>query len=658
MTLRIDVETYSSADLPKCGVARYVQAPDFAVLLFAYAYDDEEVKVVDLAQGEQLPLRVRNDLTNPAVLKTAFNAAFEIATIGQHFKLELDPAQWSCTSVAALYLGLPNSLYAVSKVLKLDESDQKQGGGFSLIRYFSMPCKPTKANQERTRNLPHHDPDKWALYKEYCRQDVHAEREVAKMLEGHPLPENEQRLWVLDQKMNARGVGLDLQLVDAAIEADTIYKTRLLNEAVALTGLDNPNSVAQLGEWFSSEYGIEVESFNKKNLPELLEKVDDETAKRVIELRQELSKTSVAKYTAMRNAVCRDGRLRGLLQFYGANRTGRWAGRLVQVQNLRTNSLPDLDLARTMVKKRDFEGVELLFDSVPDTLSQLIRTAFVAKPNHRFIVVDFSAIEARVIAWLAHCQWRLDVFNGDGRIYEASAEKMFKLPEGSLTKKSPYRQRGKVSELALSYGGGAGALKTMGALKMGLTEEELEPIKHAWRDANPEIKQLWWDCEWGAIDAVSRRDKAYVSIANDQLELEFSWEQFILFVKLPSGRRLAYVAPKIVSDDQTGRLNMTYRGINQKTRVWARLDTYGGKLVENIVQAIARDCLCQSMLALDEMNYQQLMTIHDEIVIEAPIGVGSLDEVTEILGAPIAWAPGLPLRADGFETLYYQKEIE
>jgi DNA polymerase len=360
----------------------------------------------------------------------------------------------------------------------------------------------------------------------------------------------------------------------------------------------------------------------------------------------------------MRKAVCEDGRLRGLLQFYGANRTGRWAGRLVQVQNLRTNTLPDLDLARNLIKSKSFEGVELLFGSVPDTLSQLIRTAFIAKPNHRFIVVDFSAIEARVIAWLAACEWRLAVFNGDGRIYEASAEKMFKLPLGSVTKKSPYRQRGKISELALSYGGGAGALKTMGALEMGLSENELEPIKIAWRDANPEIRKFWWDCEAAAIDAVSRRDKSYVKIANRQAELEFSYEKGILFITLPSGRRLAYVAPRLALDEETGRYSLTYQGIHQRTRAWTVLRTYGGKIVENIVQAIARDCLCESMLALDEKNYMQLMTIHDEIVIEAPDGFGSLDEVTQLLASPISWAPGLPLRADGFETKYYQKEVE
>jgi len=639
-------------------VARYVQSSDFEILLLAYAYDDEEVKVIDLAQGEDLPPGVRFDLTNPKVIKTAFNAAFEIATISRHFDIKLDPSQWQCTSVAALYLGLPNSLGTVTKVLNLDNKDQKQNNGMVLIRYFSMPCKPSKANNFRTRNLPQHDPEKWELFKKYCGQDVHVERIVARKVAPYPLPDKEQKLWVLDQEMNQRGIALDLQLVEAAIEADAIYKALMLDEAILLTGLDNPTSVAQLRKWFLEEFDIEVESFSKKNIPELLMQLSDDIAKRVIQLRLELSKTSVAKFTTMRKAVCEDGRLRGLLQFYGANRTGRWAGRLVQVQNLRTNTLPDLDLARNLIKSKSFEDVELLFGSVPDTLSQLIRTAFIARPNHRFIVVDFSAIEARVIAWLANCEWRLAVFVGDGRIYEASAEKMFKLPSGSVTKKSPYRQRGKISELALSYGGGAGALKTMGALEMGLAEHELEPIKMAWRDANPEIRQFWWDCEAAAIDAVSRRDKSYVKIANSKAELEFSYEKGILFIALPSGRRLAYVAPRLALDEETGRYSLTYQGIHQRTRAWTVLRTYGGKIVENIVQAIARDCLCESMLALDEKNYMQLMTIHDEIVIEAPNGIGSLDEVTEILGAPIAWAPGLPLRADGFETEYYQKEIE
>lgn len=656
--LRIDVETYSSADLPKCGVARYVEAPDFEILLLAYAYDGADVQIVDLARGEVLPPRVRLDLTNPKITKSAFNAAFEIAAISKHFGLELDPSQWSCTSVAALYLGLPNSLAQVSQVLKLDEENQKQTNGMALIRYFSMPCRPTKSNNHRTRNLPHHDPEKWELFKKYCAQDVQAERAVAQKLAPYPLPDKEQKLWVLDQKMNRLGIGLDQDLITAAIEADTIFKTRMLNEAIELTGLSNPASVTQLSNWFSTEYGIEVESLNKKRLPELLTQIDDRTAQRVIELRQGISKTSVAKFTAMQNAVCLDGRLRGILQFYGANRTGRWAGRLVQVQNLRTNTLADLDLARDLIKARVFDDVELLFGSVPDTLSQLVRTAFVAKPNHRFIVVDFSAIEARVIAWLANCRWRLDVFEGDGRIYEASAEKMFNLPAGSVTKKSPYRQRGKVSELALSYGGGVGALKTMGALEMGLKEEELDTIKMTWRNANPEIRQFWWDCEAAAIDALSRSDKAYVPIADQKNALEFSYEKGILFIALPSGRRLAYVGPTLAIDEDTQRYRITYQGIHQKTRSWSRIDTYGGKLVENIVQAVARDCLAEAMLALDEKGYQQLMTVHDEIVIEAPNGWGSLDEVTQELAKPIEWAPGLPLRADGFETPYYQKEVD
>lgn len=656
--LRIDVETFSSADLPKCGVARYVEAPDFEILLLAYAYDGADVQIVDLARGEVLPPRVRFDLTNPKITKSAFNAAFEITAISKHFGLELDSSQWSCTSVAALYLGLPNSLAQVSQVLKLDEENQKQTNGMALIRYFSMPCRPTKSNNNRTRNLPHHDPEKWELFKKYCAQDVQAERAVAQKLAPYPLPDKEQKLWELDQKMNRLGIGLDQDLITAAIMADTIFKTRMLNEAIELTGLSNPASVTQLSNWFSTEYGIEVESLNKKSLPELLTQIDDRTAQRVIELRQGISKTSVAKFTAMQNAVCLDGRLRGILQFYGANRTGRWAGRLVQVQNLRTNTLADLDLARDLIKARAFDDVELLFGSVPDTLSQLVRTAFVAKPNHRFIVVDFSAIEARVIAWLANCRWRLDVFEGDGRIYEASAEKMFNLPAGSVTKKSPYRQRGKVSELALSYGGGVGALKTMGALEMGLKEEELDAIKMTWRNANPEIRQFWWDCEAAAIDALSRSDKAYVPIADQKDALEFSYEKGILFIALPSGRRLAYVGPTLAIDEDTQRYRITYQGIHQKTRSWSRIDTYGGKLVENIVQAVARDCLAEAMLALDEKGYQQLMTVHDEIVIEAPNGWGSLDEVTQELAKPIEWAPGLPLRADGFETPYYQKEVD
>jgi DNA polymerase len=565
--------------------------------------------------------------------------------------------------VAALYLGLPSSLAGVSRALGLEEKDQKMDGGHLLIRHFTMPCKPTKSNGMRNRNLPGHDPDRWRKFKSYCQQDVQTERAVALRLAKLPLPEREQRLWELDQKINANGIAIDQPLVDAAIEADTIYKSKLLQEACTITGLDNPNSVAQLTQWFEDEFGIEVDSFSKSSLPGLLQKIDDSAARRVIALRQELAKTSVAKYRTMSNAVCKDGRLRGLVQFYGANRTGRWAGRLVQVQNLRSNSLPDLDYARRLIRGRDYESADLLYGSVPDTLSQLVRTDFVARPGHRFIVVDFSAIEARVIAWLANSEWRLGVFKGSGMIYEASAEKMFKLPAGSVTKGSPLRKKGKVAELALGYGGGTGALIAMGALDMGLTEDELIDIRNVWRATNPEICALWYDAERCFRDTAGglNTDTA-MRCAGDAVRVEFSKASNMLFISLPSGRRLAYARPRIVDRDEGDGVStagmLTYWGVNQKNRKWGQLTTWGGKLVENIVQAIARDCLAEAMLRLDQKGYVQLMTVHDEIVIEAPDGQGSLEEVIEILCRPIDWAPGLPLGADGFETRYYRKDTD
>lgn len=663
MNLRLDIETYSSVDLIKCGVAKYAEAADFQVLLLAYAFDGGPIKIVDLAQGESIPPDVSDALFNPAVIKSAFNANFEITCLSHHFAKPLLPAQWRCTSVAALYLGLPNSLAAVARALNLEEKDKKMEGGSLLIRYFTTPCNPSKSNGMRTRNLPEHDLERWAAFKAYCERDVHAERTVALKLDQFPLPQREQRLWVLDQKINSNGIAIDPILVDAAIDADNLYKSQLLQEACDLTGLDNPNSVSQLTQWFESEFGVEVGSFSKASLPALLQKVDDSTARRVIELRQELAKTSVAKYRAMRNAVCRDGRIRGLVQFYGANRTGRWAGRLVQVQNLKSNSLPDLDCARQLIRRRDYRSVELLYGSVPDTLSQLVRTAFVAKPGHRFIVVDFSAIEARVVAWLAASAWRLAVFNGSGAIYEASAEKMFKLPAGSVNKKSPYRKKGKVAELALGYGGGVGALKVMGALEMGLTEDELGDIRNAWRAANPEICALWYAAERCFSDAASGlHTQTHMAVAGGAVRLEFSKASGMLFISLPSGRRLAYARPRIIDRDEPGTFDsagvLTFWGVNQKTRKWEPLTTWGGKLIENIAQAIARDCLAEAMLRLDARGYVQLMTVHDEIVLEMPDELGSLKEVIGVLSMPIDWAPGLPLRADGFETRYYQKETD
>ena len=667
-TLRIDLETYSDVDLKKCGVHKYVESDNFEVLLFAYAFDDSDVKVIDFANGEKIPYELSLQLYDPTVIKTAYNAAFEMACLNKILNAHLEWEQWRCTSVHALYLGLPGNLGDVGKVLGLGADKQKLTSGWTLIRYFCLPCKPTLKNGGRVRNLPHHDPDKWALFKEYCARDVESEREIATRIAKFPVPDKEWKLWHLDQRMMSFGIKVDRDLVNAAIECDGIFKERMTAEAIALTGLDNPNSRNQLLKWLQTEEDDDtIVDLTKKSVPKVLESTDNETVRRVLELRQEMAKTSVSKYHAMSRAMCKaDDSVKGLTQFYGANRTGRWAGRLVQVQNLPQNKLRDLDLARKLLRSRDYETLELLFGNVPDTLSQLVRTAFVAREGCRYIIVDFSAIEARVIAWMAWCAWRLEVFATHGKIYEASAEQMFNLPAGSVTKKSPYRQKGKISELALGYQGGAGALRTMGALEMGLTEAELEPIKEAWRAANPEIVQFWYACERSAKEAVMGKKLVTLPISGKRASLVFEYESGFLTIQLPSKRKLYYVKPRIEAKDllrenfvvaRAGSL--TYEGQDQKTKQWTRLSTYGGKLVENITQAVARDCLAESMLALDDKGYRQLATVHDEIIMEVRMnGYRTLKEAEEIMSRPIDWAPNLPLRGDGFETKYYMKEIE
>ena len=672
-TLRIDLETYSSFDLKKCGVHRYVESNDFEILLLAYAFDDEEVRVLDLAQGYlgSEYLRVVAAIQDVNVTKAAYNAAFELACLSKHLGEELDVTQWRCTSVHGLYLGLPGNLAELGKVIGLDEDKQKLGNGWSLIRYFCIPCKPTRRNNGRTRNQPHHDPAKWELFIEYCKRDVETEREIANKLARFPVPVKEWQLWHLDQRMMNKGVLVDRALVHAAVKADEIIKQRLTAEAVELTKLDNPNSRDQLLDWLQEEMEDDtIKDLTKKTVPKLLQSTDNAVVERVLKIRQELAKTSVSKYHAMARSVCRDDAIRGLTQFYGANRTGRWAGRIVQVQNLPQNKLRDLDLARELLKARHFDELEFLYGSVPDVLSQLIRTAFVARSGSRFIPVDFSAIEARVIAWLAWCEWRLEVFKTHGKIYEASAEQMFKLPAGSVTKKSPYRQKGKIAELALGYQGGAGALKTMGALEMGIPEEELEPIKDAWRAANPDIVELWYACERSAKQAVGQKTTVVLPIAGKRRQLIFQYEAGFLFIRLPSGRRLAYVKPRLEGEDLyrekadgsrylvASAGSLTYEGVDQKTKRWTRLPTYGGKLVENITQAIARDCLADAMLALDEAGIDQLFTVHDEIITEVPFKKATLKDVEAIMSRSLPWAPDLPLRGDGFETLYYMKEID
>lgn len=644
--LAVDIETYSSVDLTKCGVYRYTEAADFEMLLFGYAYDNQPVKVIDLTQGEKLPRVVWEDLFDPAITKTAFSANFERTCLAKHFGIPAPPEQWRCSQAHALTLGLPASLDGVAKCLKL--SQQKMREGKSLIRYFSIPCKPTKANGGRTRNRPWDDWQRWQVFKEYCKQDVEVEREIRKKLEQYPMPEKELKLWYLDQKINDFGVKVDTTLVKNAIQCDEDYQKKLLMEAFHLTRLANPNSPAQLKGWLENKHNIQVDSLSKDKVEELLAEVNDPTVKRVLELRQEMSKTSVKKYEAMDRAVCSDGRVRGLLQYHGAS-TGRWAGRLVQIHNLPRSNMSDLDLARQILLSGDYETLELLFDSVPDVLSQLIRTAIIPSPGHRFIVSDFSAIEARIVAWLADENWRLEVFNTHGKIYEASAAQMFKVPVESITKGSELRQKGKIAELGLGYGGGVGALKAMGALSMGIEEEELQPLVTAWRQANPNIVKLWWDVERAAMTVV--KDRTSVEMAHG---VGFSYKSGVMFIRLPSGRSLAYVRPRIELDERFNKDGLTYEGI--ELGKWCRINTYGPKLVENIVQAIARDCLAEALLRLDVAGYKIVAHVHDEVVLDVPEGKGSLQQVNSIMSQDISWAPGLSLWAEGFESEYYKKD--
>ncbi len=650
MELSIDLETYSSVDLKKCGVYAYAQSPDFEILLFAYSLDKCPVRIIDIKNGEQIPPAIFSLLTDPETIKTAYNANFERTCLSYYLKMQMPPEQWRCTAVHAATLGMPPTLGEVGRVLGFPEDKQKMGIGYSLIRYFCIPCKPTKANGGRTRNLPKHDPDKWNTFKEYCKRDVEVEQQIRERLKRFPIPGNEQELWELDQRINDRGILIDRVLATKAIECDRQYGEKLMNEAIKLTGLENPKSVAQIKKWLLEEEGEEVESLNKKSIPKLLEKIESETTKRVLTLRQEMSKTSVKKYEAMLRSIGPDEKIRGLLQFYGANRTGRWAGRLVQVQNLPQNKLPDLADARSLVREGKFDILELLYESVPGVLSQLIRTTFIPDKNRRFIVADFSAIEARVIAWIAGEEWRMEVFRTHGKIYEASAAQMFKVPVESITKGNPLRQKGKIAELALGYQGAKGALITMGALDMGLTEDELPELVESWRAANPHIVKLWYIFEEAAIRAVM--DKRLVQVGL----MQFSYENGLLFLRLPSGRRLAYVRPKLEREEKFNKDGLTYEGVNQETKKWGRLKTYGGKLVENCVQAIARDCLAVAMQRLDKAGYEINMHVHDEVILNTSNGIGSLDEVSEIMGQPIEWAAGLPLRADAYETEFYRKD--
>ena len=654
-TLRIDIETYSSEDLTKVGVYRYTEAPDFEVIMVGYAYDDGPVEIIDLHNVggwlDHMPIpTLIKQLQDPAILKTAFNANFEITALSKYFDIDLDPKQWQCTAVHALQLGLPRNLDGVAKALGLVE--QKDTKGKALINYFSRPCKPTKTNGGRTRNLPHHDPDKWAEFLAYCKQDVTVEREIAKRLARFPVPASEWELWHLDQKINSYGIGIDVDLVDSAVAVAEQYKAQLTARAQELTGLDNPNSVQQLKGWIEDNEGIEVTSVTKESIGEMLAMDLSDVAREVLTIRQELGKASVSKYEAMQRARCLDGRVRGLLQFYGANRTGRWAGRLIQVQNLTKHWIDDLDAARDAVKIGDVELLAMLYGDVQGLLSQLVRTAFVADPGSRFIVSDFSAIEARVIAWLAGEQWRLDVFNTHGRIYEASASKMFGVPIETISKDGDnyhLRAKGKVAELALGYQGGPNALISMGALEKGLEESELQPIVTQWRKANPAITKLWRDLEDYAVETIR------TGVAHKyKYGIVFSYESGCLFIRLPSGRRLCY-AKASIEPGKFGNDQVVYWGTD--TKGWTKLNTYAGKLTENVIQAIARDCLAESLLRLDREGYKINMSVHDEVIIEEPYFTErTKHDVAEIMSLPIDWAPGLPLNADAFETPYYIKD--
>ena len=642
--LEADIESFSDVDLIKCGVYAYADSPAFEILLFAYSFDGGETQIIDLAQGEKLPAEVEEAIFDVSVTKTAYNANFERTCLSKHFGRYIPPESWHCSAVQAAMLALPRSLEDVGRVLGLDEQKMKEGK--ELIRYFCVPCKPTKANGGRTRNLPRHAPEKWELFKTYCKRDVDVEKSIRRKLHNFPIPESEMELYRLDQRINDRGVLVDMGLVEQAIACERLHKEVVTKRAYELTGLENPNSVAQLKGWLG-DMGMEAESLSKKAVAEMIAETDGEVEE-LLRLRLMLAKTSVKKYEAIERSACSDGRVHGMLMFYGANRSGRWSGKNVQLHNLPKNYLPDLELARELVKQGRFEDIELLYDSTPNVLSELIRTAFIPKPGCRFAVADFSAIEARVLAWLSGEQWRLDVFTSHGKIYEASASSMFHVPVEEITKASPLRQKGKLAELGLGFGGASGALVSMGALDMGLTEEELPPLVAAWRKANPHITQFWWDVDAAAIKAVTEKQKTKVG------KIIFEYKSGILFITLPSGRKLSYVKPRMAVN-RFGRDGLTYEGISENKK-WSRIETYGPKLVENIVQGTARDLLAEAMLRVEKKGYPIVMHCHDEIIAEVPEGSGSVDEMCEIMAVQPKWAEGLPLRADGYSCSFYQKQ--
>ena len=643
--LSIDLETYSSVDINKAGVYRYSESPDFEVLLFGYSVDGAPAQVIDLACGEFIPAEIQEALVDPAVTKWAFNASFERVCLSRFLSLPsgtyLEPQQWRCSMVWSAYLGLPLSLAGVGAVLKLEK--QKLATGKDLIKYFCQPCEPRKSNNGRTRNRPTDAPDKWAMFKAYNLRDVDTEVAIQGKLSRFPVPEFVWDEYHLDQEINDRGIRLDMKVVENAIQFDALSRAELMEKMKSLTALENPNSVAQMKAWLS-EHGMEIESLGKKEVAAMLKDAPPDLAEALV-LRQQLAKSSVKKYQAMQNCVCEDGRAHGMFMFYGANRTGRFSGRLVQLQNLPQNHMGDLEQARELVRSGNYGALEMLYDSIPDVLSELIRTAFIPYEGGKFIVADFSAIEARVIAWMAGEQWRLDVFRQGGDIYCASASHMFHVPVVKHGINGHLRQKGKIAELALGYGGSVGALKAMGALEMGIPEEELKPLVDAWRDSNPHITQLWWDVD----DAIKETVKE--KVPTETHGLKFLYESGFLFMCLPSGRRLAYVKPRI-GENKFGGESVTYEGIGP-TKKWERLESYGPKFVENAIQAISRDVLCYAMKTLQCCNI--VAHVHDELIIEADPHV-SLDAICEQMGRTPPWAKGLILRADGYETPFYKKD--
>lgn len=660
--LSIDLETYSDVNLKKAGLYRYVQSPAFEILLFAYSFDGAPTQVIDMAQGEEIPMEVIHALTDPQCLKHAYNAAFEWYCLSKYMGAQLPPAQWRDTMLHGLYAGYTAGLDATGRALGIPEDKQKLTTGKALIRYFCVPCKPTKANGGRTRNYPHHDPEKWELFKTYNGQDVVAEMEIERRLSVFPVPDFVQKQWETDLLINARGVAVDMDFCEGALELGETIRAQLTDEAVQLSGLQNPNSVKQLARWLSAETGDDITTLRKETIKELLGRDNADHVQRMLEIRQELGKTSTKKYDAIEAAVCDDGRVRGLLQFYGANRTGRWAGRLVQVQNLPRTYTEPLEFARELVKGRKLDALRTVYGSPNDTLSQLIRTAFVAAPGNILIDADFSAIEARVISWLADEEWRLEVFRTHGKIYKASASQMFGVPLERIKKGNPeysLRQRGKVAELALGYQGGVPAMRQMdtGKLLADLPDEEIKDIVDKWRNTNPKIRNLWYSFNDAAIRVIQNGGSLRVRCCTFARECDCIRGTTCMTISLPSGRKLYYVEPA-VGENRWGGPSITYMGVNDKNK-WGRIETYGGKLVENVVQAIARDCLAQAIEHLEAAGLPVVFHIHDEVVIDTAAfdtNDAMLDKVVKIMSTPIPWAEGLPLGADGWVGAFFKKD--